>query len=548
MAPKSPSKLGTAAAAAAAAAAPVVLLPPPASPKASAASVKKGAPAAVAAPKSPSKLGAPAAAAPKSPSKLGAPAAAAAAPGWVAVFTTPPASPKAPAASVKKGALVAAPKSPKAAAAAVASHKSAAVAPISSKSAAVASNDHLILLPPALTAPAAAASSPKGTGWDAPSLWDQTDPRAVPLKASAGKAGKAGKAKSSSSSSSGAPAAASGWVAVFTPPASPKASAVAAPASPVVAPWVGQDNSKWNADDATHHVYELDWNISPAGKANSSSSQKSQGWGAPFPAFVVTPQQSPKSPAGKAKSSSSSSQSPIAVVDLGKSSKKHKHLHEKKTKKKQQNEDHMDIILRDIEKREKILEKYHYLMVMGKVNQAYRYITKHGMLDVVMDDEQFLHIDTPTGVALSKKFKKGKSSSSKKASTVAKAASDLEIVELTPSPKASSKKTSTHAKAASSPELEIVELSPSPQKKHPLSFGQQVAAKLLEQQSDKSEKVSAFKPAVFASLPGLKPTALQKHAGEIDKLHKSLGLSKGKGKDKGNVSPTFGPKSHGDWM
>ena len=265
---------------------------------------------------------------------------------------------------------------------------------------------------------------------------------------------------------------------------------------------------------------------------------------------VVTPKASAVK-AGKAKSSSSSSQSPIAVVDLGKSSKKHKHLHEKKTKKKQQNEDHMDIILRDIEKREKILEKYHYLMVMGKVNQAYRYITKHGMLDVVMDDEQFLHIDTPTGVALSKKFKKGKSSTSKKASTVAKAASDLEIVELTPSPspKASSKKASTVAKAASPlQELEIVELtpspSPSPKKKQSLSFGQQVAAKLLEQQSDKSEKVSAFKPVVFASLPAVALTASQKHADAIDKLHKKLVLPKGKA-----VSPTLKPYNpdDGDW-
>ena len=188
-------------------------------------------------------------------------------------------------------------------------------------------------------------------------------------------------------------------------------------------------------------------------------------------------------------------------------------------------------------------------MVMGKVNQAYRYINKHGMLDLALNDEQFINIDTPTGVALSEKFKKGKSSTSKKASTVAKAASpsqELEIVEITPSPspKASSKKASTHAKAAS--DLEIVELSPSPQKKHPLSFGEQVAAKLLEQQSDKSKKVpAAFKPAPFKSLPTVKLPDSQKDAGNIENLHKSLVKSKGKA-----VSPTFKPykPKDGDWM
>ncbi len=158
------------------------------------------------------------------------------------------------------------------------------------------------------------------------------------------------------------------------------------------------------------------------------------------------------------------------------------------------------------------------------------------MLDLVMDDPQFAYIPSDS----SESHKKGKSSTSKKASTGAKAASDLEIVEITPSPspKASSKKASTIAKAASpSKGLEIVELSPSPQKKQPFSFGQQVAAKLLEQQSYKSKKVpAAFEPALFQSLPAVKLAASQKHAGEIEKLHKSVVKTKGKA-----VSPTFNP-------
>jgi len=136
--------------------------------------------------------------------------------------------------------------------------------------------------------------------------------------------------------------------------------------------------------------------------------------------------------------------------------------------------------------------------------------------------------------------------SSKKASTHAKAASpsqELEIVELTPSPKASSKKASTHAKAAS--DLEIVELSPSPQKKQSLSFGQQVAAKLLEQQSKKSKELPAFKPAVFQSLPKKKPTPAEEHRELLKQLHKSMVEPKGRA-----VSPTFKPHDpkHGDWM
>ena len=193
----------------------------------------------------------------------------------------------------------------------------------------------------------------------------------------------------------------------------------------------------------------------------------------------------------------------------------------KKKKKKKQNEEPLDIILRDIKKKEKVMERYRRLMMVGKEKQALIYIQQHGMLDLVNDDPQFVYIPSDS----SESHKKGKSSTSKKASTVAKAASpsqELEIVEITPSP------------------------SPSPKKKQPLSFGQQVAAKLLEQQSDKSKKVpAAFKPAVFASLPELKLTASQKHAGEIDELHKMLVLPKGRA-----VSPTLKPydPNDGDWV
>jgi hypothetical protein len=155
------------------------------------------------------------------------------------------------------------------------------------------------------------------------------------------------------------------------------------------------------------------------------------------------------------------------------------------------------------------------------------------MLDEIMDTSNIVFVDDKGLLAASSKtHKKGKSSSSKKASTHAKAASpspELEIVELTPSPKASSIKASTHAKAASSPELEIVELTPSPRNKSPLSFGQQ--ADILE------KKNSTSKPRTTELTLEWKQ--------HLAKLHKKMVESKGRA-----VSPTF--KAHdpayGDWM
>ncbi len=199
-----------------------------------------------------------------------------------------------------------------------------------------------------------------------------------------------------------------------------------------------------------------------------------------------------------------------------------------------------------MQKRERVLEKYNKLRTQGKRREAIAYVRKHGMLDEIMDTSNIVFVDDKDLLATSSKTHKKGKSSSKKASTGAKAASpsqELEIVELTPSPKASSKKASTHAKAAS--DLEIVELSPSPQKKQSLSFGQQVAAKLLEQQSKKSKELPAFKPAVFQSLPKKKPTPAEEHRELLKQLHKSMVEPKGKG-----VSPTFKPDDpkHGDWM
>jgi hypothetical protein len=243
-----------------------------------------------------------------------------------------------------------------------------------------------------------------------------------------------------------------------------------------------------------------------------------------FSAPVVTP----KASAGKAKSSSSSSQSPIAVVALGKQSKKTK----KKTKKHELT--HLDEILHQMQKRERVLEKYNKLRMQGKRREAIAYVRKHGMLDEIMDTSNIVFVDDKDLLAASSKtHKKGKSSSSKKASTHAKAASpspELEIVELTPSPKASSIKASTHAKAASpSPELEIVELTPSPRNKSPLSFGQQ--ADILE------KKNSTSKPRTTELTLDWRQ--------HLAKLHKKMVESKGRA-----VSPTFKAHdpAHGDWM
>jgi hypothetical protein len=242
-----------------------------------------------------------------------------------------------------------------------------------------------------------------------------------------------------------------------------------------------------------------------------------------------------------------------APVGAGKSSKKKKPKAEVHP-----GEALLDRALREMKQNDRAMKRLQKLMREGKLKQAKIYATEKGILDLVTDDPQYAFAYDSQGnlqrmimddagelqfvpIEKTKTHKKSKSSGSNAGKAVAYAGeSPLEIVELTPSPKASSKKASTHAKAAS--DLEIVELSPSPQKKHPLSFGQQVAS-LLEQHIDKSKKVSAFKPAGFQSLPVVKLTASQKHASEIGKLHTSLVKSKGEA-----VSPTFNPKAHGDWM